>query len=159
MDFTEFTEVYFLQVRGFFFPQSNSGGEKLGCLSTNKDYVNMEVGRKYIQQRDTSTVIHKCFDNLQCEKQQGEKKVQIIKDKYNNSALIQHEIHKSCIIKGEKAIYVKEELFQYSMRKKMDIAKKIVFCAFLLHFSQRGQLQLDGLHNIIRKGARIEAEQ
>lgn len=120
----------------------------------------MEVGRKYIQQRDTNTVIHKCFDNLQCEKQQGEKEVQIIKDEYNNSTLIQHEIHKSRITKGEKAIYVKEELFQYSVRKKMDIAKKIeVFCAFLLHFSQRGQLQLAGLHNISRKGARIEAEQ
>lgn len=63
-----------------------------------------------------------------------------------------NKAHNSIDVKSSK------ELFQYSVGKKMDNAKKIVFCAFLLHFFHRGQLQSDGKHNMSRKGARIKGK-
>lgn len=57
----------------------------------------------------------------------------------------------------------RKELFQYSVRKKMDNGQKTQKCQkcfvpFASFFSQRGQLQLVGNHNMSRKGARIEAK-
>lgn len=76
---------------------------------------------------------------------------QIIKDKCKSSTLVQKQTQKGHITKQEKVMYVKnkphnsigilvrtatrKELFQYSVGKKMENAKKTeVFCVFLFHF-------------------------
>lgn len=99
MDFKEFAEAYLLQVGDFFFQELNSGGEKLGHLSTSqrskavfsaqiKIMLAWNMLESIYSKRSTQQFTNALM--IKHKKQQGEKKAQIIKDKRNNSTLIEH---------------------------------------------------------------------